>query len=88
MKYSSINKHPAYEAFKLESYVGIPIKVNNEIFGTLNFSSPAPLDRTFNPVDIDALYIMASWLSYALSHIQTTNLLKESNAKLKKTCHS
>lgn len=84
VKYSRINKHPAYKAFQLESYIGITIKVNNEVFGTLNFSSPEPFDRAFSPVDIDALQIMASWLSYALSHIQTTNLLKESNAKLKK----
>jgi diguanylate cyclase (GGDEF)-like protein len=84
VKHSRINQHPAYEAFKLESYIGIVIKVNGKIFGTLNFSSPEPLSRKFSSVDIDALQIMALWLSYALSHLQTTNLLQKSNAKLKK----
>jgi diguanylate cyclase (GGDEF)-like protein len=84
VKHSKINQHPAYEAFKLESYIGIVIKVNGEVFGTLNFSSPEPLDRTFSPVDIDALQIMALWVSYSLSHLHTTSLLEKSNEKLRK----
>lgn len=31
--------HPVYQAVQLESYVGIPLYVNNQIDGTLNFSS-------------------------------------------------
>ena len=48
IKQSSINKHPAYLEFQLESYIGIPIKVNHKIFGTLNFSSLVPYDKKFS----------------------------------------
>jgi len=30
--------HPAYASFGLESYIGIPIRVDGKLFGTLNFS--------------------------------------------------
>lgn len=58
--------HPAYKALPLESYIGIPIRCNNALFGTLNFSSPNPGHRKFIDVDIDALQLMASWIEVEL----------------------
>lgn len=58
--------HPAYEKFGLESYIGIPIKLNGQLYGTLNFSSPTPYKRNFKAVDIDALQLMASWIEVEL----------------------
>ncbi|TQV72081.1 GAF domain-containing protein [Aliikangiella marina] len=54
--------HPAYSSFGLESYIGIPIRVEGELYGTLNFSSAMPYPRKFSDFDIDALVLMASWL--------------------------
>ncbi|OAQ52612.1 11-domain light and oxygen sensing his kinase [Natrinema mahii] len=46
--------HPAYREFELESYIGVPLVVGGDRYGTVNFSSPttrvAPfgaLERTF-----------------------------------------
>ncbi|QCC51970.1 PAS domain-containing protein [Halapricum salinum] len=46
--------HPAYREFELESYIGVPLVVDDTRYGTVNFSSPttrvAPfgaLERTF-----------------------------------------
>lgn len=39
--------HPAYKAFGLESYIGIPIHLKDRLYGTLNFSSPAQFPRKF-----------------------------------------
>lgn len=58
--------HPAYEAFGLESYIGMPIKLNGKLYGTLNFSSPTPYKRKFKDVDIDALLLMTSWIEVEL----------------------
>ncbi len=70
VKESEIRIHPAYKAFGLEAYIGTPIIVQGQVFGTLNFSSPAPMKRKFEDVDIDALQLMASWIGNELSRTQ------------------
>jgi signal transduction histidine kinase/CheY-like chemotaxis protein len=75
-KYSS---HPAYAAFQLESYIGVPIRVNNRLFGTLNFSSPTPYPRKFEEVDIDALQLMARWIEVELHRAEQEHKLKQAN---------
>lgn len=84
IKHSAINKHRAYLELKLESYIGIPVKVNNKIFGTLNFSSLEPHTESFTHVDIDALQLMAIWVGHALSYIETTKQLRKANEQLEK----
>ncbi len=36
---SEYSGHPCYEAFQLEAYIGVPLLVDGQRFGTLNFSS-------------------------------------------------
>ena len=54
-KHDKYATHPAYQSFGLESYIGIPIFVNEELYGTLNFSSPRPYYREFKEFDIDVM---------------------------------
>jgi len=82
VKESDMNTHPAYQAFGLEAYIGIPVKVNGNTYGTLNFSSPLPHKRKFNDIDIDALKLMASWLGIEIQRHESEALLKAANAKL------
>lgn len=37
-----VSGHPCYQAFGLECYIGMPLRVNGRVWGTLNFSSAAP----------------------------------------------
>ena len=67
---SDIKNHPAYAAFSLEAYIGVPIRVNGEIYGTLNFSSPFPRKRKFSDIDIDALQMMSMWLENEIGRMQ------------------
>lgn len=76
-KHDKYANHPAYEAFQLESYIGVPIRVQGRLYGTLNFTSPTPYPRHFNEIDIDALKLMASWVEVEL-------VRQEQEAKLKK----
>jgi diguanylate cyclase (GGDEF)-like protein len=75
--------HPAYKAFSLESYIGIPIRLNDELYGTLNFSSPNPIHRKFLDTDIDALQLMASWIEVELIRIEQEKQLHVLNQELK-----
>lgn len=62
-----MGKHPAYAAFGLESYIGIPIQVGDKVYGTLNFSSPDPYLRTFNKDDIEIMEKVALWIGMELT---------------------
>jgi len=83
VKYSDMRTHPAYKSFGLESYIGVPVKVDGHLYGTLNFSSPNPHNRKFKEIDIDALQLMASWLNAGLLHEQNQRKLEETNKQLK-----
>jgi signal transduction histidine kinase/CheY-like chemotaxis protein len=63
---SKICMHPCYENFGLESYIGIPIFVNEERFGTLNFSSPEIHDRPFSEHDFELIRLFAQWIGNEL----------------------
>lgn len=83
-KHTKYAKHPAYQAFGLESYIGIPITLNDELYGTLNFSSPIPFPRKFLDIDIDALQLMASWIETELIRREQETQLKALNKMLKR----
>ncbi|KLN65784.1 MULTISPECIES: sensor domain-containing diguanylate cyclase [Vibrio] len=74
--------HPAYQAFGLESYIGVPIFIDDEIFGTLNFSSAIPYPRKFKDIDVDALKLMASWIEVELIRRKQEDRLQQLNARL------
>ncbi|WP_412971278.1 diguanylate cyclase [Glaciecola sp. MF2-115] len=74
--------HPAYSAFGLESYIGVPIYFEGEVFGTLNFSSPTPYPRKFKEFDIDALNLMVSWIEIELIRREQESQLAELNKEL------
>lgn len=79
--------HPAYGAFGLESYIGMPIKLNGELYGTLNFSSPDPYPRQFKETDIDVLQLMASWIEVEIIRRRQEKRLVELNNALKKKAY-
>lgn len=60
--------HACYHATRLEAYLGTPILVNGEAYGTLNFSSPHPHPRRFQPADTEFLQLIAQWIGMALAH--------------------
>ncbi|UXI03236.1 sensor domain-containing diguanylate cyclase [Photobacterium sp. TY1-4] len=77
-----LGQHPAYREFQLESYIGIPIRCQGELYGTLNFSSAAPYPRQFHDIDIDSLQLMASWIEVELIRRQQEAELIALNEKL------
>ncbi|MDD1783106.1 sensor domain-containing diguanylate cyclase [Enterovibrio sp. ZSDZ35] len=77
-----LGNHPAYREFGLESYIGVPIRVNGHVYGTLNFTSPNPYPRKFKDIDIDSLCLMASWIEVELAREQQRDELERLNGKL------
>ncbi|WP_373537519.1 response regulator [Microcoleus sp.] len=58
-------------AFKIEAYMGIPVTVTGEVYGTLCFLSPTPLTEPFRVVDRELVKLMAQWVGSELERQQT-----------------
>ena len=69
--------HPCYRDFKLETYFGIPVVTGNEVYGTLNFSSPTPRDNHFTSNDKEVLNLMGQWVGGEIYRQQTEQALKD-----------
>ncbi|MDP3637229.1 MAG: PAS domain S-box protein [Azonexus sp.] len=58
---SDLKAHPCFREFKLAAYIGAPIYVNGELYGTINFSSMTARDHDFDPSDLEFLRLLARW---------------------------
>ncbi|MBE0642499.1 MAG: response regulator [Bacteroidetes bacterium] len=58
--------HPVYREWHAESFIGTPIRVRGEIFGTLNFSSQRPFRRQFRASDSEIIELLARSISHYL----------------------
>ncbi|MCC4274661.1 PAS domain S-box protein [Marinomonas communis] len=67
---SDIATHPCYENFKLESYLGVSLKVNGKVWGTLNFSSLEAKDEDFSDDEYELVKLFGQWLQSELSKAQ------------------
>ncbi len=83
MKTSEYASHPCYDAFKLESYIGVPIKMNGEPFGTLNFSHSKGRRTPFTDSDQDFVRLMGQWVSRVLEQEQATSELQQSEERFR-----
>jgi hypothetical protein len=65
---SAIANHPCYANFQLESYIGAPIKIGDDIFGTVNFSSlnqsPIFTDEAYDYIELFAQCLGAEFARY------------------------
>ncbi|WP_234087208.1 ATP-binding protein [Azonexus sp. R2A61] len=61
----------------MAAYLGAPIRVNGELFGTLNFSSRSARNHPFDPSDIEFLRLLARWAGAFLERTQTLQQLDE-----------
>lgn len=59
--------HPAYREFGLESYLGVPLVVDGERYGTLNFSSPDTKVLPFGALERTFVELLAELASAELS---------------------
>lgn len=78
MNESPYNRHPCYEVFQLESYIGVPIYIDDDLYGTLNFSSSKPKDGNFIEADRTLIKLLAEWTSSMLRRIDIKEDLVES----------
>jgi len=76
-KTSPWRDHPAYQAFKLEAYIGAPVVVAGKVYGTLSFSSFLPRQNPFKPLDTELLRLMAQWIGGEIERQQAAQELSK-----------
>lgn len=64
---SEMLKHPCYLTTQLRAYIGTPVHVRGEIWGTLNYSSLVPRTALYSPTDIHFLETQAARCGEILS---------------------
>lgn len=79
---SHIKDHPCYQGFGLESYIGAPLIINGEVYGTINFSSPDIHPEPFSPDDHELIWLFSKWVSNELTREQIQKSLLRQQALL------
>ena len=74
---SSFRDHPCFREFRLAAYLGAPITVNGELFGTINFSSAKPRDHDFDPSDLEFIRLLARWSGAFIERRRAVDQLDE-----------
>lgn len=67
MRSSNFSGHPCYRAFQLESYLGVPLRVDGEVYGTLNFSAPDARVKGWTETDRQLVLMLARWVEGTIS---------------------
>jgi len=68
--------HPCYREYHLETYIGIPVIAGKEVYGTLNFSSPAARVTPFTDTEWEILGLMGQWVGSEIHRQQTERSLQ------------
>jgi len=58
--------HPAHEQFGLETYVGAPVSVDEETYGTICFAGTEPREREFSASELTFVDLLADWVGYII----------------------
>ncbi|MEO1399986.1 MAG: response regulator [Cyanobacteria bacterium J06635_1] len=94
-KMTEMRSHPVYQNLQLESYLGTPIFVNGQIYGTLNFSSTQVRPDAFTSHEQEIIELMAQsigrFLAADLAHQQqqaAAEALRESEARFRTVANS
>ncbi|MEG4410971.1 response regulator [Microcoleus sp. C2C3] len=71
VRFSGLSFNTDDPAFKIEAYMGIPVTVSGQVYGTLCFFSPTPVTEPFRVVDRELVKLMAQWVGSELERQQT-----------------
>ena len=79
-----MQSHPVYQNLKLESYIGTPILINDQVYGTLSFSSTEVRNTDFQPHELEIVELMAQSLGSFIAAHQAEIERQQAEAALQK----
>ena len=66
-------RHPAYMLSQIDTYIGVPLWVGGEIYGTLSFNSRKTRHHQYDSLDKDFIRLLARWISSVVERLQQDN---------------
>ncbi|MEO0928760.1 MAG: PAS domain S-box protein, partial [Cyanobacteria bacterium J06643_13] len=84
-KIESMADHPVYLNLKLESFIGTPIFVNGNLYGTLNFSDTVPRQTEFSAEEISIVELMARDLGNAIASAKAKEAIRQKERRFRST---
>ena len=76
--------HPCYEILKIRSYIGVPIKFNDQEIGTLSFSSYNSKEPSFTQTDRDLVQYLGQWVNSYFDRLDYKEAISKKNQELEK----
>lgn len=71
-----------YTEWGIACYLGAPVIVDGEVYGTFCFYDREPRAEEFSEWEVTLVDLVSQWLSYELTHQRTQEQLKRKNAQL------
>jgi diguanylate cyclase (GGDEF)-like protein/PAS domain S-box-containing protein len=83
-KQSALAHHPCYEKFQLETYIGAPLLVDGERYGTINFTHSEPRERSFSQTERELIRQFSDWIGNEIAREQDHIALMEAHVRLER----
>ena len=80
-----MKNHPVYTHFKLEAFIGTPIFVNGELYGTLIFADTNPKESEFTDGEKEIIELMARDIGNSIASVQAKEALRVSEIRFRNT---
>jgi PAS domain S-box-containing protein len=71
-----------YAEWGIACYLGAPVFVDNEVYGTVCFYDTEPRQGQFSEWQVTLVDLMSRWIGYELQHKRANGRLQEQNEKL------
>lgn len=81
---SEFAKHPCFEIFGLETYIGAPLLVDGEVYGTINFTSAEKRKRPFTEADVQIVRQFADWVGHEIARDRDHQALMQAKINLER----
>jgi len=74
--------HPGFKTFACQSYIGVPLWVHGELYGTVCFSAKVALQAGFDRNDKIFVKLLARWVGGVIERMNVERRLRESHGEL------
>jgi len=81
---SDIAAHPCAQKFPLQAYIGAPVLVDGEVYGTINFSGPEPRRRPFSNTDCEIIRQFADWVGHEIARHRDHEALMDAKIRMER----
>ncbi|UII26977.1 ATP-binding protein [Fulvivirga maritima] len=82
---SSYKERDGFANFKIRTFIGVPIWVNGNCYGSFNLLSPTPKNTPFSKREIEFIWLVCNWLSNVIEKRDYELQLKRQSQLLKDT---